>query len=337
MVDWAWLLPLVWTGIIATAVAMYVILDGFDLGVGILFPTTGSARSRDAMMASVAPFWDGNETWLVLGGGGLLAAFPGAYSVVMPALYIPLILMLLALILRGVSFEFRWSAKPYQRFWDWAFAGGSFVAAFAQGLVLGGLIQGIEVENGAFAGGPFDWFSAFALMCGLGLVAGYGLLGACWLLVRTTGAVESHARRMALVLLAAVAFFAALVSLWTPIRYEHIWARWFSTPNIYFLWPMPLVTAALTLFVWRAIARGDEMKPFLGVIGIFLLCFLGLAISSYPYLVPPSIDLWQAAAATASLEIMLYGVAIMLPLVLVYTSFVYWTFRGKLREGEGYH
>lgn len=331
------ILPILWTGIIATAVAMYVILDGFDLGVGILFPTTRSERSRDAMMASVAPFWDGNETWLVLGGGGLLAAFPGAYSVIMPALYIPVILMLLALILRGVSFEFRWSAQPYQRYWDWAFAGGSIIAAFAQGLVLGGLIQGIEVQNGAFAGGPFDWFSAFALMCGFGLVAGYGLLGSCWLLVRTTGEVETHARRLAPYFLLTVAAFAALVSLWTPLRYEHIGARWFSTPNIFYLWPLPLVTATLFGFVWRELTRGGEMKPFLGVIGIFLLCFLGLAISSYPYLVPPSIDLWQAAAAPASLKIMLVGVAVMLPLVLAYTAFVYWTFRGKLGEGESYH
>jgi cytochrome d ubiquinol oxidase subunit II len=337
MLDWNWLLPLVWTVIIATGVAMYVILDGFDLGVGILFPTTRSERSRDAMMNSVAPFWDGNETWLVLGGGGLLAAFPGAYSVIMPALYIPVILMLLALILRGVSFEFRWTAKPYQQAWDWAFAGGSILAAFAQGLVLGGLLHGIKVENGAFAGGPFDWFSAFSLMCGFGLVAGYGLLGACWLLIRTTGEVESHARNMARLFLAAVAVFAALVSLWTPLRYEHIWERWFSTPNIFFVWPLPLVTAALVVFVWRAIARGGEVKPFVGVIGIFLLCFLGLAISSYPYLVPPTIDLWQAAAAPASLQIMLYGVAIMLPLIFGYTAFVYWTFRGKLREGESYH
>lgn len=337
MLDWNWLLPLVWLVIIATGVVMYVILDGFDLGVGILFPTTRSESARDMMMNSVAPFWDGNETWLVLGGGGLLAAFPGAYSVIMPALYIPLILMLLALILRGVSFEFRWTAKPYQQAWDWAFAGGSILAAFAQGLVLGGLLHGITVENGAFAGGPFDWFSAFSLMCGFGLVAGYGLLGACWLLIRTTGEVERHARRLAPLLLAAVALFAALVSLWTPLRYDYIWARWFSMPNIFFLWPLPLTTAALVVFVWRAIARGDELKPFLGVIGIFLLCFLGLAISAYPYLVPPVIDVWQAAAGQASLQIMLYGVAIMLPLILGYTAFVYWTFRGKLREGESYH
>jgi len=331
------LLPLAWTVIIATGIAMYVVLDGFDLGVGILFPTTRSDRARDAMMNSIAPFWDGNETWLVLGGGGLLAAFPGAYSVILPALYIPMILMLLALVLRGVSFEFRWTAKPYQHAWDWAFAGGSFLAAFAQGLVLGGLLDGIKVENGVFAGGPFDWLSVFSLVCGFGVVAGYGLLGACWLLIRTDHDIEDHARRFARIFLVAVGLFAILVSLWTPFLYDYIWARWFSVPNIFLLWPLPVVTAALGLLAWRSIARGDDVKPFFMVIGIFLLCFLGLGISIFPYLVPPSIDLWQAAAAPASLQFMLIGVGIMLPLIMGYTVFVYWTFRGKLREGESYH
>ena len=332
-----WYLPIIWAAILATAVIMYVILDGFDLGLGILFTTTREESYRDDMMSSIAPFWDGNETWLVLGGGGLLAAFPLAYSIIMPALYIPVILMLLALILRGVAFEFRWAAKPHHRAWDWAFAGGSIVAAFAQGLVLGGLIQGITVEDRAFAGGNFDWLSPFSIMCGLGLVAGYGLLASCWLMLKTAGPVSAHARRLAPYFLIAVAGFAALVSLWTPLRFPHIWERWFSTPNIFFLWPLPLATAGLVLFVWRAIGRGADIGPFLGVIGIFLLCFAGLAISAYPYLIPASLDIWQAAAATSSLKFMLAGVALLLPMILGYTFFVYWTFRGKLREGEGYH
>lgn len=336
MTNLDWYLPVIWTGVIATGVAMYVILDGFDLGIGVLFLTTRNERFRNAMMTSVAPFWDGNETWLVLGGGGLLAAFPLAYSIIMPALYIPVILMLLALILRGVAFEFRWTAKP-KWLWSVAFSGGSIVAAFAQGLILGGLLQGITVRNDEFAGGPFDWYSIFSLMSGFGLIAGYGLLGACWLILKTSGDLQRHARRLAPFFLVAVALFAALVSIWTPLRYAHIGARWFATPNIYFLWPLPLATAALFILIWRWIAGGDEAKPFFGVIGIFLLCFLGLAISSYPYLVPPSVDLWRAAAASASLKIMLVGVVIMLPLILGYTAFVYWTFRGKLREGEGYH
>ncbi|WP_026605940.1 cytochrome d ubiquinol oxidase subunit II [Methylocapsa acidiphila] len=336
MMSFEWYLPVIWTGIIATGVAMYVILDGFDLGIGVLYLTTGNDRYRDTMMSSVAPFWDGNETWLVLGGGGLLAAFPLAYSIIMPALYIPVILMLLALILRGVAFEFRATAKP-KRLWTLAFCGGSITAAFAQGLILGGLLKGITVRNDEFAGGPFDWFSIFSIMAGFGLVAGYGLLGSCWVIMKTGGDVQAHARRVAPPFLVTVAIFAALVSLWTPLRYAHIGARWFATPNIYFLWPLPLATAVLFFLVWRWLARGDELKPFFGTIGIFLLCFLGLAISSYPYLVPPSVDLWQAAAASASLKIMLFGVAIMLPVILGYTAFVYWTFRGKLREGEGYH
>jgi cytochrome d ubiquinol oxidase subunit II len=332
-----WYLPVIWAGIIGLAVIMYVILDGFDLGLGILFPLARNEAFRDDMMSSVAPFWDGNETWLVLGGGGLLAAFPLAYSILLSGLYIPIFLMLLALILRGVAFEFRWAAKPNQRFWDLAFSGGSIVAVFAQGLVLGGMLQGLKIEDGRFAGGPLDWLSLFSLMCGFGLIAGYGLLASCWLMMRTHDAMAHFARALAPRFLLAVGCFAGLVSLWTPLRYAHIAERWFSLPNILYLWPLPLATAGLGVLVWRWIANGSEAKPFFGVIGIFLLCFAGLAISSYPYLVPPSVDVWQAAAAPASLKFMLAGVSVLLPLILIYTGFVYWTFRGKLGPGETYH
>jgi cytochrome d ubiquinol oxidase subunit II len=332
-----WVLPVIWVGILATAVIMYVVLDGFDLGLGILFLTTKDERYRDDMMSSVAPFWDGNETWLVLGGGGLLAAFPRAYSIIMPALYIPIILMLLALTLRGVAFEFRWAAKPRHQMWDWAFMGGSTLAAFAQGLVLGGLMQGIKVENGAFAGGDFDWLSLFSLMCGFGLIIGYALLGSCWLMLKTTGPVALHARALAPRLLLAVGIFAGLVSLWTPLRFPFIAERWFSSPNIFFLWPLPFVTVLLILGVYRSIANGAEVMPFLGVIGIFLSCFTGLGISAFPYLIPHSLDLWQAAAAPSSLKFMLAGVMFLLPVILGYTVFSYWAFRGKIGEGGGYH
>lgn len=331
------ILPVVWIGLIGVAVVMYVVLDGFDLGIGILFPTVREEHRRDQMMNSVAPFWDGNETWLVLGGGGLLVAFPVAYSIVMPALYEPIVVMLLALVLRGVAFEFRWVAKPDHRFWDFAFAAGSMLAAFAQGVVLGGLIQGITVEDAAFAGGSLDWATPFALLCGLGLVAGYAMLGAGWLMMKVEGDVAVHARKLAPWLLAALALFAAAVSLWTPLAHARIAERWFAWPNVALLWPFPVATMVLVVIVWRAVAAGGDRLPFFGTIGIFLLSFAGLAISSFPHVVPPSVTIWDAAAAPASQLFALIGALILLPVILGYTVFVYWTFRGKLKAGEGYH
>jgi cytochrome d ubiquinol oxidase subunit II len=332
-----WYLPVIWAALIGTAVAMYVILDGFDLGVGIMFPYAKDDRARDQMMASVAPFWDGNETWLILGGGGLWVAFPRAYSVIMPALYLPVIVMLLALVFRGVAFEFRSVARSSKYLWNGAFAGGSIVAAFCQGLILGGLIQGITVENGAFAGGAFDWATPFATACGFGVVAGYALLGTTWLVMKTEGAVAERARGHAKLLLGAVLVFMAIVSLWTPLQFPRIAERWFSLPNFYFLWPVPAVTALLAFASWRWLEAGRDALPFFGAIGLFLLGYLGLVISSFPYLVPPSVTVWQAAAAPASQIFMLLGTLVLLPLILVYTGFVYWVFRGKVREGEGYH
>jgi cytochrome d ubiquinol oxidase subunit II len=289
------------------------------------------------MMNSVAPFWDGNETWLVLGGGGLWVAFPQAYAVVMPALYIPVIVMLLALVFRGVAFEFRWVAVTSRKYWNFAFAGGSTLAAFCQGLILGGLIQGIKVENGAFAGGPFDWATPFAALCGLGVVTGYALLGATWLVMKTDGAVAVRARGQAKALLIGVLAFMGVVSLWTPLAFERIAARWFSTPNIYFLWPVPLITALTALMAWRWLDAGREVPPFLASIALFLLGYLGLVISIFPYLVPPTLTVWQTAAAPSSQIFMLVGTVALLPIILGYIVFVYWLFRGKVREGEGYH
>jgi cytochrome d ubiquinol oxidase subunit II len=331
-------LPYIWAGLIAAAVALYVILDGFDLGIGILFPVARKQEHRNAMINSIAPFWDGNETWLVLGGGGLWVAFPNAYAVIMPALYLPVIVMLLALIFRGVSFEFREVARANHRRWDYAFAGGSILAAFSQGVILGGLIQGITVVDGRFAGGPFDWLTPFALMSGLGLVAGYALLGATWLVLRTEGSLAEYSRRQARILLFVVLGFIALVSLWTPLAIERISTRWFSTPNIYFLWPVPLFTALLALLVWRGLEGKKEVAPFIGSVGLFLLCYLGLAISTFPYMVPPSMTVVEAAAVPASQIFTLIGTIFMLPIILGYTAFVYWTFlRGKVVVGESYH
>jgi cytochrome d ubiquinol oxidase subunit II len=331
-----WDLPLIWAGIIAIAVAMYVILDGFDLGIGILFPFAASERERDQMMTSIAPYWDGNETWLVLGGVGLLVAFPLAYAIIMPALYLPIIVMLLALVFRGVAFEFRGISGSKTR-WNIAFGGGSLVAAFCQGLILGGLLQGIAVEGNTFAGGALDFATPFALLTALGVTCGHALLGATWLVMKTTGAVAERARAHAKILLLLVLGFMAAVSLWTPIEFTRIGQRWFSVPNIYYLAPVPLVTALVAFLAWRGLRKGHDTTPFLACIGLFLLGYLGLAISTFPYLVPPTITIWEAAAVPASLKFSLVGTLILLPIILLYTGFVYWLFRGKVAEGETYH
>jgi cytochrome bd ubiquinol oxidase subunit II len=331
-----WYLPVIWAALIGTAVAMYVILDGFDLGIGILFPFARNETQRDQMMRSVAPFWDGNETWLVLGGGGLWVAFPVAYAIIMPAMYLPVIVMLLALVFRGVAFEFR-HVSHSKVWWNFAFTFGSLLAAFSQGVILGGLIQGIKVADRQFAGGHFDWATPFALICGLALVAGYALLGATFLIMKTEGEVAERARGQAKLLLLAVLGFMALVSLYTPYAFERIANRWFSLPNFYYLWPVPLVTALVAWLLWRWIGKGREAMPFIATIVLFLLGYLGLVISSYPYLVPPSLTVWDTAAAPASQIFMLIGTVFLLPIILGYIVFVYWLFRGKVREGEAYH
>jgi cytochrome d ubiquinol oxidase subunit II len=331
-------LPVIWAAIMALAVAMYVILDGFDLGVGILFPLAETEHERDQMMNSVAPFWDGNETWLVLGGAGMLVTFPLAYSIILPALYLPVIVMLLALVFRGVAFEFRWVGMTGgKRHWSFVFAAGSALAAFCQGVILGGLIQGIKVENGAFAGGSFDWATPFALVCGLGVVAGCALLGATWLVMKTEGSVANRARIEAKLLLLAVLAFMAIVSIWTPLAFERIATRWFSLPNILFFWWVPAATLLVAIAAWRALDTGGDTVPFLAAIGLFVLGYLGLLISNFPYIIPPSLTIWQTASSASTQVFMLIGTLMMLPIILGYMVFVYWTFGGKLREGEGYH
>jgi cytochrome bd ubiquinol oxidase subunit II len=330
-------LPVIWAAVIGFVVAMYVILDGFDLGIGILFPFAKSEPERDQMMNSVAPFWDGNETWLVLGGAGLMVAFPRAYAIILSALYLPVMIMLLALVFRGVAFEFRWLGVTSKKHWTFAFAAGSAVAAFCQGVILGGLMQGIRVQNGVFAGGAFDWATGFPLLCGLGLVTGYGLLGATWLLLKTEGAVKERARPQAKLLLLAALALMVIVSLWTPLAFERIAQRWFSLPNFLFLWWIPVATALVGYVGWRRLEARDDVLPFIVAIGLFLFGFLGLVVSNFPYLVPPSLTIWQLASAPATQVFMLMGTLLMLPIIVGYTIFVYWTFSGKLREGEGYH
>lgn len=331
-----WYLPLIWAALIGTAVALYVILDGFDLGVGILFPYARQEQDRDRMMNSVAPFWDGNETWLVLGGGGLWVAFPHAYATIMPALYLPVIVMLLALVLRGVAFEFRWIAKT-PGLWNIAFSGGSTLAAFSQGIILGAMIQGITIENGQFAGGTFDWATPFALLCGIGTVAGYALLGATWLAMKTEDALAEYSRRQAHYLLIAVIVLMGAVSLATPFVDPRIAARWFSWPNIAYLAPVPLITAATALYAWKWIDAKHDVRPFVAVIFLFLLGYAGLVISVFPYLPPPSLTIWQASAAPESQIFMLMGTLVLLPIILGYVVFVYWLFRGKVGDTGMYH
>lgn len=337
LVGYAYWLPVVATGVVGLAVAMYVVMDGFDLGIGILFPLYPQEADRDQMMNSVAPFWDGNETWLVLGGTWLLVAFPLAYAIIAPALYVPLIVMLLALVFRGVAFEFRWVAKPHHRKWDVAFAAGSTVAAFAQGSMVGGILNGFRIEAAQFAGGPLDWLTPFSVMCGIGLIVGYGLIGACWLVMKTAGGVEVSARRHARLLLAGLLAFIVLISVWTPLQFEHIRLRWFGDGHFLYLSPVPLITAALAVGCWRGLSGRHATLAFYSAVGLFIVSFIGLAISTLPYLAPPSIDLWQAAASPKSQTFMLVGTTVLVPFVLGYTVFVYYTFRGRVRPGEGYH
>ena len=329
-------LPFIWAMLIAFAVLMYVVLDGFDLGIGILFPAIKGERNRDVMMKSIAPVWDGNETWLVLGGGGLFAVFPLAYSVLLTAFYAPLIAMLLALVFRGVAFEFRFKDRKHKPLWDLAFTGGSTVAAFSQGVVLGAFIQGIEIEGRSYAGGWFDWLTPFSLFTGLALVLGYALLGAGWLVIKTTGALQQRVyvimRPLALATLAAI----AAVSLWTPLLNGEIAERWFSWPNIVYLSPVPLLVAAGAAGLYRAIQLKRQIQPFVLTLGLFLLSYLGLGISLYPYIIPPEVTLWVAAAPDESLAFLLVGTLVLLPLILAYTAYSYWVFRGKVKLDDGY-
>lgn len=328
-------LPLIWALVIAFGVAMYVVLDGFDLGIGILFPFVPGERDRDRMMASVAPVWDGNETWLVLGGASLFGAFPKAYAQLLPAFYLPLALFLFALVFRGVSFEFRARSERSRPLWNAAFAGGSIVAAFAQGLILGAFVEGAGASTESAA--PFSWLSAFSVMVGLGLVCGYALLGATWLIVKTDGPFQDWCTRAARRLLLGVLGFVGIVSLWTPLAEPEIASRWFSWPEIAYLSPVPILTAVLAFALWRALATGREKAPFLCAIGLILLAYLGLGISLWPYAVPRELTIWQAAAGPATQGFLLVGVAVMIPLILAYTAYTYRVFRGKVRADDAYH
>jgi cytochrome bd ubiquinol oxidase subunit II len=323
-------LPLIWYLLIGTAILLYVLLDGFDLGVGILFPFAPTEECRNRMMNSVAPFWDGNETWLVLGGGGLFAAFPLAYAILMPAFYIPIILMLLGLIFRGVAFEFRFKASgKTRRIWDYSFHFGSLVATFMQGVVLGTFVHGITVEGRAFAGGPLDWLDAFSVMVGVALVAGYALLGATWTIMKTDGETQAWARRCAKYVMVYVALFMGLVSLSMPLMNSDIRQLWFSLPNFLFLQPMPILSLLFFVMLWRDLRSEREFRPFFLTLGIFLMNYIGIGVSTWPWLVPFQVTLWDAAATPESQSLLLLGTLFLLPCILTYTGYCFWVFRGK--------
>jgi len=330
-------LAFIWAGLIAFAVLAYVLFDGFDLGIGVLFPFLATDQERDQAMNSVAPVWDGNETWLVLGGGGLMAAFPLAFAVVMPALYAPIIAMLLGLVFRGVAFEFRWRTVRGKFLWDWAFAGGSAVAAFAQGIALGALVQGIPVANRAYAGGWWDWLTWFSLLTGLALVIGYALLGAGWLILKTSGQLQARARRFAWSAGAGTLALIGLVSLITPFLDPIFMQRWFAWPAIVYSAPVPIFVALAALALFWGLYAHREGVPFLAAIALFVLSYIGLGISFYPYILPPSITIWDAAAPDNSLAFLLVGAGVLIPLILGYTAWAYWVFRGKVGDAGGYH
>lgn len=330
-------LPLIWAGLIAFAVLAYVVLDGFDLGVGILFLFVKGESSRDQMMNTVAPVWDGNETWLVLGGGGLFAVFPLAYAVIMPALYAPITAMLLALVFRGVAFEFRWKTRRGQFLWDWAFTLGSTFAAFFQGIALGAFVQGIPVAERAYAGGWWNWLTPFSLLTGVALVIGYALLGATWLIYKTDGAVQTQAVRFARISGVITLALIAIVSLWTPFLNDAFMARWFAWPQAIYVLPVPILVAGCAITLYVGLRERRDLMPFMASLGLFVLSFIGLCISFYPYIVPSSVTIWAAAAPDKSLFFLLAGSLVLLPMILAYTAYSYWVFRGKVKLSEGYH
>lgn len=327
----------IWTVLLGLAVFYYVVFDGFDLGVGILYGFAPDNVSRSLVMNSVGPIWDGNETWLVFGGLGLLAAFPMAFAIIIPAVYFPILIMLLALVFRGVAFEFRFKRPALRRFWDAAFCGGSALATFAQGVVLGTFIQGFKVNGREFAGTSFDWVTPFALLTGVALMFGYALLGAGWLILKTEGDLQQWARRMGRICLVAVLIAILAVSIWTPFVFPGIAHRWFSWPNIGILSPVPIITLLIAAMEWRALADDHDVVPFLGAIGLFLMSFLGIAISLWPMIVPYHYTLWQAASSASTQAFLLIGTLFLLPIILMYTAWSYWVFRGKVRGDIGYH
>jgi len=339
MMDFAYWLPIIWAVILIFAISVYVILDGFDLGIGLLFVLERNEARRDVMINTIAPVWDGNETWMVLGGAVLYGVFPGAYTTLLPAFYLPIVLMLVALIFRGVAFEFRVMTKGTSRarHWDLGFMIGSAVAAFCQGSILGGVIQGVEITDDAFSGGSLDWLTPFTVLCGFSVMCGYALLGATWLIWRTTGVLEASCRRWAERLMIGLFICIVAVSLWTPLLHAPYLRRWIEWPNIVFVAPVPLLVVILGFFLTAGLRKGHSRAPFLCALGWFFLCLSGLGITIWPYAVPPTLTLWDVSSPPSSQFFQLIGTVILLPIILAYTIYSYRVFRGKVTEANGYH
>lgn len=327
-----------WSIILGVAVFMYVLLDGFDLGVGMLYAFAPDRATRSLIMNSIAPVWDGNETWLVLGSVGLFAAFPLAFAIIIPAVYFPILIMLLALVFRGVAFEFHFRDAVHATFWDHAFSIGSLIATFAQGVVLGAFIQGFSVIGRNFAGHSWDCFTLFSCFTGVALVFGYGLLGSGWLILKTEGALQRTARRQGQWCLIGVLIAIGVVSLWTPLMNTHIYHRWFTWPNMLYLASIPMLALIFAIAEWRALNNNHaEMFPFIGAVGLFVMSYIGIAVSLFPFIVPPHLTLWQAASSPDTQVFLIVGTVFLLPIILMYTAWSYWVFRGKVRADVGYH
>ena len=323
--------------IVAFSIFVYVVMDGFDLGLAMLFPFFPAREDRDVMMNSVAPVWDGNETWLVLGGGALFAAFPLAYAVLMPALYVPIIAMLLGLVFRGVAFEFRWRTERGKFLWDFSFAGGSLVASLAQGIALGAILQGVAVDGRAYGGGWWDWLTPFSLLTGVSVVVGYSLLGATWLVMKTTGKLQRKANSLSLIFTIAMLGCIAAVSIATPFLDAEYWQHWFSYPRVILTAPVPVAVAVVAVLLFKSITEKQDTRPFVLSLILFALCFTGLGVSIFPYVIPSSVTIWEAAAPQKSLIFIMVGVSVMIPVILAYTAYAYWVFRGKVDPDAGYH
>ncbi|MEO8672130.1 MAG: cytochrome d ubiquinol oxidase subunit II [Tahibacter sp.] len=331
------ILPVIWFGIIGFGVLMYVVLDGFVLGLGILTPFADDEHQRDLMMNTAAPIWDGNETWLVLGGAGLLAAFPKAYALILSALYLPVLLMLIALIFRGVAFEFRFKAQRSRWIWGVAFHVGSLATAFAQGVILGAIMKGLPLEAGKYVGGPFGWFSPFAMLTGVALVFGYALLGSTWLILKTEGRVQRIAFDLTRPLMMVVIAMMFLVSVSLPFLDSQLMQRWFTWPSFLYLSPVPILTLLTAAALWHSVLSNMELRPFVLALCFFGLGFVGLVAGVWPNIVPPGLSIWEAASPPESQGFVLVGACVMLPAVLAYTVYSYRVFRGKINAQAGYH